>query len=168
MGSGGGGGCLQAESLPPRSPHRRKQGRYNLFSWLSMKVRGRGTSVCLDLTPTTPSPTVYFFGLSSHSRPPLSIPCILRFSHSSRTPRRSHFVVIHPLSLLLIHHFSHLPLLLFHTSFSFVSSLRFSRQVAVGSVAFWSDYYVNNYHCPRRTNGAESPGQREQQLQICK
>lgn len=56
MGSGTGGGCLQAESLPPtpRSTHMRKQGCYNLFSWLSMKVRGRGTSVCLDLTPPPP------------------------------------------------------------------------------------------------------------------
>lgn len=133
-----------------------------------MKVRGRGTRacVCLDLTPPlpssnpppTPTPTVYFFRLSSHSRLPLSIPCILRFTHSSRTPRRSHFIVIHPLSLLLIHHFSHLPLLLFHTSFSFVSLLCFSRQVAAGSVAFCSDYYVNNYRRPPEDERSRVPG----------
>lgn len=57
------GGGLQAESLAPPlspssspSPHRRKQGRYNLFSWLSMKVRRRGTRACVCLDPPHPSP----------------------------------------------------------------------------------------------------------------
>ncbi|TWW69450.1 hypothetical protein D4764_18G0002560 [Takifugu flavidus] len=41
----------------------------------------------------------------------------------------------------------------------------YSRQVAAGSIAFWSDYYVNNYRCPpedersreSRAEGATAP-----------
>lgn len=178
----GGGDGLRAESLAPPSPpspscspHRRKQGRYNLFSWLSMKVRGRGTRacVCLDLTPLSLPPT--------HPPPPpqlfISLGCLL-------TPV---FLCLSPASFALLTHpgplgghtsssfirsvcssyiiSSHLPLMLFHTSFSFVSLLCFSRQVAAGSVAFCSDYYVNNYRCPpedersreSRAEGATAP-----------
>lgn len=51
----------------PHPPHRRKQGCYNLLSWLSMKVRGRATraSVRLDLLPLTP--TVYLLSAISLS-----------------------------------------------------------------------------------------------------
>lgn len=53
--------------------HRRKQGCYNLFSWLSIKERGRATRALLrlDLLPLTP--TVYLLSAIS-SFPSFSLP----------------------------------------------------------------------------------------------
>lgn len=74
----------------PTPPHRRKQGCYNLLSWLSMKVRGRATraSVRLDLLPLTP--TVYLLSAISLSlRLPVPLYFLLfirRFTSSSRMP----------------------------------------------------------------------------------
>lgn len=82
----GGGGETRGKSMvaPPQlplspPPHRRKQGCYNLLSWLSMKVRGRATraSVRLDLLPLTP--TVYLLSAISLS---LSLSACLSFSTS--------------------------------------------------------------------------------------
>lgn len=94
---GGGGGRRGGRvwSPPPSSPcphppHRRKQGCYNLLSWLSMKVRGRATraSVRLDLLPLTP--TVYLLSAISLSlRLPVFLYFLLfirRFTSSSRMP----------------------------------------------------------------------------------
>lgn len=65
-GVGGGGAAASRESGPsvstssssssPSSPHRRKQGRYNLFSWLSMKVRGKGHQSLRVLRSAPPLP----------------------------------------------------------------------------------------------------------------
>lgn len=78
----------------PHPPHRRKQGCYNLLSWLSMKVRGRATraSVRLDLLPLTP--TVYLLSAISLSlRLPVPLYFLLfirRFTCSSRMPPPTH------------------------------------------------------------------------------
>lgn len=84
----------QLPLFPP--PHRRKQGCYNLLSWLSMKVRGRATraSVRLDLLPLTP--TVYLLSaisLSLSLRLPVPLYFLLfirRFICSSRMPPPTH------------------------------------------------------------------------------
>lgn len=103
----------------PFIPRRRKQGCYNLFSWLSMKVRGRATraSVRLDLLPLTP--TVYLLSAVS-PLPSFSLPiCPSPFPalHPSLyfSPQ-SHFIITHAFSLLAVYHFLHLLLLLFRFS----------------------------------------------------
>lgn len=111
VGGGGSAGRESGPSVPPSpscSPHRRKQGRYNLFSWLSMKVRGRGTRacVCLDLTPPSLPPT--------HPPPPpqlfISLGCLL-------TPV---FLCLSPASFALLTHPGPLG---GHTSSSFIRSV---------------------------------------------
>lgn len=148
---GVGGGSAGRESGPsdsvsPSSPHRRKQGRYNLFSWLSMKVRGRGTRacVCLALPPRLfpqtppPTPTVYFFGPSCQSRHRLVCPLhpspySLIQDPSAVALHRHSPAQFAPHTLLLtppVVAFSHIPLF---------------RVFAAGSVASRSDYYYKNY-----------------------
>lgn len=71
---------------------RREQDCYNLFSWLSMKERGRAAraSVRLDLLPLTP--TVYLLSTIS-SFPAFSLPiCPLSFSCSSAFASLAHRV----------------------------------------------------------------------------
>lgn len=88
-----GGGETRGKSMVA-PPHRRKQGCYNLLSWLSMKVRGRATraSVRLDLLPLTP--TVYLLSAISLSlRLPVPLYFLLfirRFTCSSRMPPPPH------------------------------------------------------------------------------
>lgn len=103
--------------------HRRKQGCYNLFSWLSMKVRGRATRVCLNPLPSTP--TVYFYVLSPTSTLSLSALFILPFTCSSRNASQSHVIITHSFGLSLTFNFSQLLLLLFR-----LSSLFFIHSVA--------------------------------------
>lgn len=118
---GGGGGRRGGRvwSTPPSSPcphppHRRKQGCYNLLSWLSMKVRGRATraSVRLDLLPLTP--TVYLLSAISLS---LSLSACLSFStscsssvaslaHPGCPPHPPWHSIIHALSVLIVCHLS--------------------------------------------------------------
>lgn len=96
----------------PHPPHRRKQGCYNLLSWLSMKVRGRATraSVRLDLLPLTP--TVYLLSAISLSlRLPVPLYFLLfirRFTCSSRMPppHPPWHSIIHALSVLIVCHLS--------------------------------------------------------------
>lgn len=98
---------------PPPPPHRRKQGCYNLLSWLSMKVRGRATraSVRLDLLPLTP--TVYLLSAISLSLSPPACPSLLPALHPSLhlliqdAPPRWHSI-IHTLSVLIVCHLSSL------------------------------------------------------------
>lgn len=122
----------------PFIPRRRKQACYNLFSWLSMKVRGRATraSVRLDLLPLTP--TVYLLSAVS--------PALLFFSAylSLSISCPSSFALLLP-AVTLHHHscieFAHRvsfltpPVVAFQMEFScvFLSLLRFSMPVDVES-----------------------------------
>lgn len=103
---------------PAHPPWKRKQGCYNLFSWLSMKVRGRATraSVRLDLLLLTP--TVYL--LSAASPSPLLLSAYLSLSASCPSAliiQDLPTVTLHPhsciYSFLRAYHFSHLLLLLY-------------------------------------------------------
>lgn len=100
----------QLPLFPP--PHRRKQGCYNLLSWLSMKVRGRATraSVRLDLLPLTP--TVYLLSaisLSLSACLSLSTSCsssVASLAHPGCPPHPPWHSIIHALSVLIVCHLS--------------------------------------------------------------
>lgn len=93
----GGGGKGKSIVAPLFShPRRRKQGCYNLFSWRSMKERGRATRalVRLDLLPLTP--TVYLLSAISSFSVPLLFLLFILLAHS----------LIQHLPVVTLHHSS--------------------------------------------------------------
>lgn len=126
------GGRVWSPSRPAHPPRKRKQGCYNLFSWLSMKVRGRATraSVRLDLLPLTP--TVYL--LSAASPSPLLLSAYL--PPPALIIQDLPTVTLHPhscaCSFLRAYHFSHLLLLLCRFFFPSLFCVCIFSRVAAG------------------------------------